>query len=127
MCIRDSGYLAYIKPFRTIEDLHVSAAILGYLARIAGRYEWPAAVRTELLTQVITMRTIARVDYTAPEIHIAAAGALSALRSFLKTTEDCWEQVDTATRFTWQRDRALLDISDAARAKRLAAAWQQFK
>ena len=39
------GYERYIKPFRTIEDLHVLAAILGYLFRVASLYDWPRSCR----------------------------------------------------------------------------------
>ena len=35
------GYSEYIKPFRTIEDLHVFAAILGFIFRIACLFRWP--------------------------------------------------------------------------------------
>ena len=37
------GYDAYVKPFRTIEDLHVTLAVLAYLLREARVRHWPAA------------------------------------------------------------------------------------
>ncbi len=120
------GYLAYIKPFRTIEDLHVIAAILGYLLRIGTRYDWPPPPKEQLLALLLTIRTIARADYTAPEIHIATGGAIAALQSLLESFGPYWDRVDPRIRSAWQRDRVVLNIAGDARTKRLAAAWQLF-
>ena len=38
------GYERYLKPFRTTEDCHVLAALLGYLTRVARRYQFPRRV-----------------------------------------------------------------------------------
>ena len=35
------GYDIYLKPFRTIEDIHVHAALIGYLVGVARRLEAP--------------------------------------------------------------------------------------
>lgn len=35
------GYTGYVKPFRTVEDIHVNAAVLAYLVREARRLAWP--------------------------------------------------------------------------------------
>ena len=120
------GYLAYIKPFRTIEDLHVMAAILGYLLRIGSLFDWPNPAKEQLLALFLTIRTTTRADFTAPEIHIVTGGALESLHSLLKNLETCWNTVDPKTREAWQRDQAVLDIAANARGKRLAAAWKQF-
>jgi acyl-CoA dehydrogenase len=120
------GYLAYIKPFRTIEDLHVMAAIIGHLMRIGTIFNWPPFSKEQLVALLRTVRTIAGADYTAPEIHIATGGAIAALQSLLKNMETCWSMADTATRSAWQRDRVVLDIAADARAKRSITAWQQF-
>jgi acyl-CoA dehydrogenase len=37
------GYVRYVKPFRTVEDIHVVAAQLGYALREARRFAWPQA------------------------------------------------------------------------------------
>jgi len=120
------GYRDYIKPFRTIEDLHVMAAILGYLVRIGMLFEWPRTKLEQLLSHLPTIRSLARADYAAPEIHIATAGALTAIQSLLETLDTCWNRVDDTLRSAWQRDRTVLNIAADARAARLAAAWQQF-
>ncbi len=35
------GYDAYVKPFRSIEDMHVTLAVLAYLLREARQRGWP--------------------------------------------------------------------------------------
>jgi len=120
------GYLAYIKPFRTIEDLHVMAAILGYLVSIGMLFEWPRPPIEQLLSHLLTIRSLARADYAAPEIHIATAGALTAIQSLLETLDTYWDRADDTLRSAWQRDRIVLNIAADARTARLAAAWQQF-
>jgi len=120
------GYLAYIKPFRTIEDLHVMAAIAGHLLRIGTHFEWPRPAREQLLALLLSVRTIARADFTVPEIHIATGGAIAALQLLLEKLESCWDRVDPRTRSAWYRDRTVLNIAADTRQKRLAAAWKSF-
>jgi len=120
------GYGRYIKPFRTIEDLHVLAAILGYLIRMGMIFDWPRQPIEQMLSHMLTLRSLASADYAAPEIHIATAGALAAIQSLLETLGSCWERVDDSFRSAWQRDRTVMNIAADARAKRLAAAWQRF-
>jgi acyl-CoA dehydrogenase len=120
------GYQTCIKPFRTIEDLHVIAAILGYLLRIGTLFEWPRPAREQLLALLLNIRTITRADFIAPEIHIATGGAITSLQLLLENQATCWDLVDPRIRSAWRRDRAVLDIAADARKKRLAAAWKQF-
>ncbi len=120
------GYLTYIKPFRTIEDLHVIAALLGYLLRIGTLFEWPSSAKEQLVVLVLAVRTTARDDFTSPAVHIATGGIIETLRSLLKQLEGHWDTVDPQTHQAWQRDRSVLDIATDARTKRLNAAWRHF-
>ena len=43
------GYERYLKPFRTIEDLHVNAAVLAYLLNVGLRFGWSNAAKEDLL------------------------------------------------------------------------------
>ncbi len=45
----NDGYDAYVKPFRTIEDLHVTLAVLAYLLREGRVRHWPAAFNEQLV------------------------------------------------------------------------------
>ncbi len=120
------GYLTYIKPFRTIEDLHVIAALLGYLLRVGTLFEWPASAKEQLVALLLAVRTTASGDFTSHSVHIATGGVIETLRLLLKQLEVHWDTVDPQTHQAWQRDRSVLDIAADARTKRLAVAWRYF-
>jgi len=119
------GYTAYIRPFRTIEDTHVSAAILGHLIGIASRFAWPQAVRADLVNLVVNLRSIALGDPSAPEIHIVLGGFFIAYGTVLERIAPCWEGVPPEIRERWQRDRGIVNVAGSVRGKRLAAAWER--
>jgi hypothetical protein len=120
------GYTRYVKPFRTVEDLHIFAGLLGYVFRTASRYKWPGAARTEALSLLITIRTLAACDPLAPEVHIALAGLIRQLRRYLADLAPHWERVDAVERERWERDRPLLAVAEKARTARLESAWRQY-
>jgi hypothetical protein len=117
------GYIEYIKPFRTIEDLHVSAAILGYLFRITCLYDWPREVKEKILCLMVTIRTLAVSDPNAPEVHIAFGGLFCQISGLLQAVAPFWENVETETRIAWDRDKELLNVAGSARERRLQTAW----
>lgn len=117
------GYLNYIKPFRTIEDLHVTAAILGYLFRVACQYEWDREIKQDILSRIVTIRTLALSNPDAPELHIITGDVLNGTASLFKRLDPYWETVDKAARDAWNRDKTLMNIAQKARTKRLETAW----
>ena len=119
------GYTRYIKPFRTVEDCHVHAAVLGWLLQVARRAGWPEATQEELLALVVTLRALALADPASPAVHLALAGALDATRRLVDGLPPHWERVEAPTRERWERDRPLLGIAGKARAKRREVARQR--
>ncbi|MFH1985430.1 MAG: acyl-CoA dehydrogenase family protein [Pseudomonadota bacterium] len=120
------GYAAVIKPFRTIEDIHVVGAVLGYLVGVGRRHGWPAAVLERVLAMVAGLRALSLEDPLAPAVHIALAGVFRQLGQRLSEMDTLWESVDTDATQRWRRDRPLLDVANRARGLRRAAAWQHF-
>lgn len=118
------GYEAYLKPFRTIEDLHVHGALLGWLMQIARRAGAPRALREELLLLLIGLRGLAAAPPLSPATHVALGGAIASVARLLREAEPLWQGLDEAERARWERDRPLLQVAGAARAQRLEAAWQ---
>ena len=121
------GYLNYIKPFRTIEDLHVTAAISGYLFRIACQYDWDREIKQTILCLIVTIRTLALSDPGAPAVHILTGDVLSRTRELIQRIDPYWEAVDKDTRNAWNRDKALMDIAGKARFRRLETAWAVYQ
>lgn len=120
------GYRDYIRPFRTIEDLHVLSAIGGHLFRTACRYRWPESLKEEIVSFLVCTRTLAMDDPAAPAVHIAMGGLNAQVHALFEAIEPHWESVDTPVREYWKRDMPLLGIAGAARKKRLERAWSHY-
>lgn len=120
------GYEDYVKRFRTVEDLHVNAAVLGYLVREARRLAWPVAWIERALAALHALRALASEDASAPPTHLALAGALAWTAALISESENFWEEAaGDAARERWTRDRELLGVAGGARAQRTLRAWQR--
>ncbi|MEK8050520.1 acyl-CoA dehydrogenase family protein [Ideonella sp. DXS22W] len=121
------GYARYVKPFRTLEDLHVTLAVLAYLLREARARAWPEAFREQLAAVMALLATLAGEDVQAPATHVALAGALHLAHASYVQAQPLWaaagEGDEAAQR--WQRDAALFAVAGAARQQRAATAWQR--
>jgi hypothetical protein len=122
--LEGDGYADFVKPFRTIEDIHVLAAVLGYLVSCARALEgsWPRAIIEGLLADIATLVTLGAGSPRDRAIHVALGGALASVRSHLAAID--WERAPDDARERWRRDAPLLTVADRARAARLEAAWR---
>jgi alkylation response protein AidB-like acyl-CoA dehydrogenase len=119
------GYDDYLKPFRTVEDVHVHAALAGYLVGVARRRGWHDLVE-RWLAVALAAHAVALADAKAATTHVALAGVLALAVREVEEIEARWRaQVDDHEHARWQRDRPLLQIAMAARAARRERAWQQ--
>ncbi len=117
------GYADYLKPFRTIEDLHVQAAVVGYMVSVGRRFDWPERMLEELVSALVSLRALALEDAKSATVHVATAGALDAVNRALESTTELWETVDVAEKARWERDSALRQVAGKARAARRKRAW----
>ena len=122
------GYANFVKPFRTVEDIHVQAAVLAYLMREGQRLSWPQHWLERLSALLAALGKIADMPATEAETHIALAGALAIGAGLIGETEPFWQSAaaDPAA-LRWRRDRELLSVASAARAMRTTRAWEQLK
>jgi acyl-CoA dehydrogenase len=56
------GWALYAKPFRTVEDAHVNAAVIGYLVREARRLAWPQGWVARAAALLLALRALAAED-----------------------------------------------------------------
>jgi alkylation response protein AidB-like acyl-CoA dehydrogenase len=119
------GWERWVKPFRSVEDLHVYAAQLGYLLGVAQRARWPEATREALLAALAATHALSAEDPAAPALHVALAGLLDGSRRWLEELEPLWQAAEPAERARWERDRPLLAVAGRARAARRERAWQR--
>ena len=117
------GYLNYIKPFRTCEDIHVSAAVCGYILAEAIEGSWPSVLIEQYLSLIIAFTAIAAMDLAAPTTHLSLAGLRSQMEQLIDQSNQHF-QISTPPRYqNWLRDRALLNIAHKAHKKRTEKAW----
>jgi alkylation response protein AidB-like acyl-CoA dehydrogenase len=117
------GYDAYLKPFRTIEDVHVHAALAGYLIGVARRRGFPRDLEERLLVLAVAARSLAHADPRAATTHAALAGVLDLAHRLVGELEALWSAAPDAEWSRWQRDRPLLRVAAGARAARRDRAW----
>jgi acyl-CoA dehydrogenase len=121
------GYTSYIKPFRTLEDLFVNAAILGYLFRVAIQFNWPKEKGEQILSLITSASALAACQPFLPAVHITLGGLLTQTKQLIVDIEPLWDRVDHEIKTAWERDKVLMNIAEKARASRLKTAWSHYK
>jgi alkylation response protein AidB-like acyl-CoA dehydrogenase len=116
------AYERYVKPFRTVEDIHVLGAFVGHVAGLARAHGWSHDVIEEALAVTASLRSLAPLDPLAAETHVALAGAIRLVGALAGRVDGCWGADGGEARERWSRDRVLLDVASGARAKRLESA-----
>lgn len=122
------GYSNYVKPFRTLEDTFVTAAVLAYLLREARARGWPADLRERLSAALSTLAMVAQSHRDAPTTHVALAGALHWAAALYDEAGALWATTpeDPASR-RWLRDAPLFAVAAGARQQRAARAWERLQ
>ena len=117
------GWDAYVKPFRSLEDLYVLAALVAWLYGVGQESAWPQALQLRLLGLLGGCAEGSRQCADSVGCHLLLGGLfaqLNALRGELDQAlaagPEQWAQL-------WQRDQGVLALATAARDKRLAKAW----
>lgn len=117
------AYDEYVKPFRTTEDLHVLAAIVGFLMRIARRTGWSKAHREALAAFVAAIYPLGLAEPLDAGVHVSLGGVFRRLELLIDQLD--WSAVDSTTRARFERDRPILRVASAARDQRLKIAWRR--
>jgi hypothetical protein len=123
------GYADYLKPFRTVEDAHVHAALAAYLLGVAHRHGWREYTE-RMLALALATRTVATAEPKLATTHLALAGVLALAAREVADLEAHWAAAigagETDAEYTrWLRDRRLLETAAKARAARRERAWEQ--
>ncbi|MBF0351572.1 MAG: acyl-CoA dehydrogenase [SAR324 cluster bacterium] len=119
------GYQDYIKPFRTVEDIHLLSAIIGYLLQIALRFDWPEELVERLLSLFAAFRMLVLSDLNHAASHLVLAGVLGQFHEVLENLEPLWSRTDDVIASMWERDKKLLAVAEKARKKRLSNAREK--
>ena len=125
------GYEGYLKPFRTIEDLHVLGALAGHVLAVArprADAEPEAGARAvveELCAVLVALGALAAAPAGAAEVHVALAGVFARAGAWLDPEGEAWTGASAAARARWRRDAPLAEVAGSARRQRAAAAWRR--
>jgi acyl-CoA dehydrogenase len=121
------GYDRYLKPFRSVEDLHVHLALFGYLTSIARRSDAPEASLERIAICAVTARALAAEDPSGRGVHLALAGLVRESRSVLDELAPSLARLPEAERERFERDRPLLAVAERARTARRESAWRSLR
>lgn len=116
------GYDAWLKPFRTIEDIHVMASMLGYLSGAARAHGFARDVSCECVSLGLALVDVAAREPEKPLTHVVLNGIIASARRLVGALGDEWTKAPADERERWQRDMALLLVAENARGKRTDAA-----
>jgi len=119
------GYERYVKPFRTVEDLHVNAAAVGYVLRVVRHYGLDRGFSERLVALFLILRTLSAKDPTDPCAHVALSGVLAMFESILAELDAPFAARAPEEHAMFSRDRALFSVASRARAERTARAWER--
>lgn len=120
------GYDRYVKPFRTIEDTHINAALLAWLLREARVRGWPASFAERVAALLAAFGQISSMDPSAPACHVMLTGALAWAGQLYEEAGPLWAEAgDDPAAARWRRDAALFGVASGARSQRAARAWER--
>ncbi len=118
------GWADYVRPFRTIEDIHVHLAALAVVVAMGRRHAaLDAAALERALASIAALSTLATEDPSSPSTHLALAGVIEASETVVDALD--LDALPDEDRARWRRDRALLAVAGKARAARRARAREQ--
>jgi acyl-CoA dehydrogenase len=117
------GYTRDVKPFRTVEDIHIHAALLAYVISVARRHDLSLELVERPTSALMATSALATLDPGAAETHVALAGLLADGRRLFDDVTAAWASAPDAERERWDRDRALFGITGDVRERRRRRAW----
>ncbi len=121
------GYLQYVKPFRTIEDIHVLGAAAGYLIGVCRRTSGSAALRADLAATLVALDQLRTSPPLDPRAHLVLHAVYQRLVALVdgEAMASVWQMAPDAERERWTRDRPLLNVASRARRARFERATQE--
>jgi hypothetical protein len=118
------GWDAYIKPFRTLEDIYVLSAMSAWLYGVGQDCDWPQSLQLRLLALLAGCAEVSRQSPSSNVGHVLLGGLFAQFDSLKSELNDAFNDGPAQWAELWGRDQAVLDLATGARAKRLAKALQ---
>ena len=116
------GWDDYVKPFRTLEDVHVLTAVVAWQFGVGRDCAWPETLLLRLQALLAGCAEVARQAPDAPTTHLLLAGLFAEQQALAGELEVAFAGGPAHWAELWLRDKGLLRIAEAARSKRLEKA-----
>ncbi|MHC6224207.1 acyl-CoA dehydrogenase middle domain-containing protein [Pseudomonas sp. X10] len=117
------GWDAYVKPFRSLEDLYVLAALVAWLYSVGQQCAWPQALQLRLLGLLGGCAEGSRQCADSVGCHLLLGGLFAQFQGLRGEIDQALAAGPEEWASLWQRDQGVLDLASTAREKRLAKAW----
>ncbi|ROL65458.1 acyl-CoA dehydrogenase [Pseudomonas protegens] len=121
------GWDAYVKPFRTLEDIYVLSAMLAWLYGVGQDSGWPQPLQLQLLGLLAGCAEVSRQNPSLAGGHILLGGLFTQFQVLRPEIDAAFANGPERWRNQWSRDQALLDLAASAREQRLAKALAAFQ
>jgi len=116
------GWDAYVKPFRTLEDIYVLSAMTAWLYGVGQDNDWPQTLLLQLLALLAGCAEVSRQNPSLGSGHVLLGGLFAQFDGLKPALEQAFADGPAQWAELWTRDRAVLDLAAGARNKRLAKA-----
>lgn len=117
------GWDAYVKPFRSLEDLYVLSALCAWLYGVGQESGWAQSLQLRLIGLLGACAESTRQCADAAASHLLLGGLFAQFNALKQEINQALLASPGEWASLWQRDQGLLEIASAARAKRLSKAW----
>jgi hypothetical protein len=116
------GWDAYVKPFRSLEDVYVLSAITAWLYGVGQDSDWPQALQLRLLALLAGCAEASRQAPNNPAGHVVLGGLFAQFEALAGEVDEALGNGPAEWAQMWQRDKGVMQLAAGARAKRLAKA-----
>jgi hypothetical protein len=116
------GWDAYVKPFRTLEDIYVLSAMTAWLYGVGQDSDWPQALQLRLLALLAGCAEVSRQAPNNLAGHVLLGGLFAQFEGLKAELNEALADGPQHWAAMWQRDQSVMDLAAGARGKRLAKA-----
>ncbi|MSU96452.1 MULTISPECIES: acyl-CoA dehydrogenase family protein [Pseudomonas] len=116
------GWDAYVKPFRTLEDIYVLSAMTAWLYGVGQDSDWPQALQLRLLALLAGCAEVSRQAPNNLAGHVLLGGLFAQFEGLKAELNEAMADGPQHWAAMWQRDQSVMDLAAGARGKRLAKA-----
>ncbi|RON20120.1 acyl-CoA dehydrogenase [Pseudomonas brassicacearum] len=117
------GWDAYVKPFRTLEDVYVLSAMTAWLYGIGQDSDWAQALQLRLLALLAGCAEVSRQAPNNAAGHVLLGGLFAQFEGLKVEIDQALADGPPHWAAMWQRDQAVMALAAGARGKRLAKAF----